>query len=116
MGLALKAVDRICIDAFEGDVHPGPLARLRDGLKALKEYYRVRVAKPRDRAAARPAADPAPAREQHEPTATARRNPRPRQPANLTSDPSLRPAPESIAAAVAALLKEGRPPSAAPAA
>lgn len=108
MGLALKAVDRICIDAFGGDVHPGPLARLRDGLEALKEYYNVRVAKPRDRAADRPAAEPVSAREGHEPVVAARRNIRPRLPANLTSDPALRPALESVAASVAALLKEGR--------
>lgn len=107
MGLALKAVDRICIDGFDGEIHPGPMAMLQRGLRTLREYYNVRVSKTRDRSTA----DPAPAREERAPGAASQRLRRPRLPVNLTSDLGLRPQPESIVASVAALLKraEARP-------
>lgn len=105
MGLALKAVDRICIDSFVGEVHPGALKQLITGLRTLKEHYNVRLAKSRDRASAPeyPPPGPPPAE-----IAAPKRRARSRLPANLTSDPGLRPSLESVAQAVAMMLGQAR--------
>jgi hypothetical protein len=99
MGLALKAVDRICIDGFQGEIHPGPLKQLLIGLRTLKEHYDIRLAKSRDRFSGPDFAPPQP------PNAAApKRSRRARLPANLTSDETLRPSVESVAKAVDRLL------------
>lgn len=104
MGLALKIVDAICIDGFMGEVHPGARKHLLTGLRTVKEQYNVRLEKSRDRSAGQ---DPAPMPPSPEQAAAPKRNRRPRLPANLTSDPTLRPPPQSVAASVESLLKEG---------
>ena len=111
MGLPLKAVDRICIDGFAGEVHPGALKHLIVGLRILKEHYNVRLAKSRDRSPPTPSGPPysgsgVEVLVPYEQAAVPKR--RLRLPANLTSDPTLRPTPENVAKSVAVLLKEGK--------
>jgi hypothetical protein len=104
MGLALKAVERICIDNWDGDVHQAPLKHLRAGLRALKEHYNVRLARSRGDRAASPPAD---AGEGAVQAPAVRRCPRPRMPANLTSDAAHpRPPVEQIAQSIANLLRQ----------
>jgi hypothetical protein len=108
MGMALKIIDRICIEGFTEEVHPGPLKHLRAGLRALKEYFKVRpAAKPQDRESAA-TIESAPA-DEFKPRTTTPRCPRPRMPANLTSDAELRPPIEAVAKSVARLLTRASP-------
>lgn len=109
-GLAPKAVDRICIDGYMGEVRPWTLEPLIIGLRALKEHYNVRLAKSRDHSSqsdSLPAAQPLAVDQ----TAAPKRKRRERLPANLTSDPTLRPTVESIVKSAAMLLGQKELPA-----